>query len=65
MPLDAILTHQQRVNALSTVVFLNEKQGGKLKTRACVNGVPQRKIWKKEDTASPTPHIESYFLRRQ
>jgi len=48
--------------ALSTVVFLKEKRDGSIKTRACVNGAPQRKIWSKEDAASPTPHLESVFL---
>ena len=62
-PLDHTkLTHRQRVEALSTVVFLEEKRDGRLKTRACVNGPPQRKVWKKEDAASPTPHLESVLL---
>ena len=63
VPLDASkLTYQQRLGALSTVVFLKEKRDGSIKTRACVNGAPQRKIWKKEDAASPTPHLESVFI---
>jgi hypothetical protein len=62
-PIDATkLTHQERAMALSTVVFLKEKRDGSIKTRACVNGAPQRKIWSKEDAASPTPHLESVFL---
>jgi hypothetical protein len=48
--------------ALSVVVFLKEKRDGSIKTRACVNGAPQRKIWSKEDAASPTPHLELVFL---
>lgn len=55
-------THQQRVNALLTVVFLKEKRDGTLKTRACVNGASQQKLWKKEDASSPTLHLESVIL---
>ena len=62
-PLDALkLTLRQRAEALSTVVFLKEKRDGSLKTRACVNGAPQQKIWKKDDAAPPTPHLESVLL---
>ena len=60
IPLDhKKLTCEQRLQALTTVVFLKEKRNGSLKTRACVNGSPQRKIWSKDDAASPTPHLES------
>ena len=62
-PLDpSMLTHQQRVQALLTVVFLREKQDGRLKTRVCVNEVPQRKVWKKEGAASPTPRLKLLLL---
>ena len=63
IPLDhKKLTREQRLQALTTVVFLKEKRDGSLKTRACVNGLPQRKIWSKDDAASPTPHLESVLL---
>ena len=63
IPLDpSKLTREQRLNALSTVVFSQEKRDGSLKTRACVNGALQQKIWSKDDAASPTPHLKSVLL---
>ena len=63
IPLDHTkLTHEQRLHDLTTVVFLKEKRDGYLKTRACVNGSSQRKIWSKDDVASPTPHLKSVLL---
>lgn len=50
------------MKALTTVVFLKEKRDGRLKTRACTDSAPQRKLWKKEDATSPTPHLESVLL---
>lgn len=45
-----------------TVVFLKEIRDGSMKTRVCMNGPPQRKVWKKEDEASPTLHLELVIL---
>ena len=50
------------MKALSTVVFMKEKRDGKLKTRSCVNGAPQREYIKKEDAASPTVVTDSVFI---
>jgi len=56
------LSKAERVQALSTVVFMKEKRDGKIKTRSCVNGAPQREYIKKEDAASPTVHTDSVFI---
>ena len=48
------LTREQRIRALSSLIFLKEKHTGKIKSRTCVNGAPQRAYIPKEDTAAPT-----------
>ena len=35
-------SREQRMRALSSLLFLKEKQTGDIKGRACVNGAPQR-----------------------
>ena len=50
------------MTALSTVVFMKEKQDGRIKARHCVNGAPQREYIKKEDAASPTVSTDSVFI---
>ena len=56
------LTREERARALSTVVFMKEKRDGRLKTRSCVNGAPQREYIKKEDAAAPTVATDSVFI---
>ncbi len=48
-------------NALPIVVFMKQKRDGRIKTRNCVNGSPQRNYIKKEDAASPTVGIDNVF----
>ena len=55
MPMEAgKLSREQRMRALSLLLFLKEKQTEDIKGRACINGAPQRAYIPKEDTASPT-----------
>lgn len=56
------LTHQQRVDALSSLIFLKEKSNGDIKGRACADGRKQRATMTKEESTSPTVKIESVFL---
>jgi hypothetical protein len=56
------LTRDQRKEALASLIFLTEKRCGKLKTRACVNGNPQRDYIDKETTASPTVMTDSVMI---
>ena len=48
------LSREQRMRALSSLLFLKEKRTGDIKGRACINGAPQRAYIPKEDAASPT-----------
>ena len=56
------LTRNDRTRALSSLLFLRERRCGKIKGRACVNGVPQRTYIPKEDAALPTVSTESMFI---
>ncbi len=58
----AKLTREDRMKALSSLLFLKEKQTGKIKGRACVNGAPQWAYIPKEEAASPTVSMESTFI---
>ena len=56
------LSREQRIRALSSLLFLKEKRTGDIKGRACINGAPQRSYIPKEDAASPTVSTESTFI---
>jgi len=63
MPLEVSkISREQRMRALSSLMFLKEKRTGDIKGRACINGVPQRAYIPKEDAASPTVSTESTFV---
>eukprot|EP00804_Cyclotella_cryptica_P024335 CCRYP_015328-RA/>CCRYP_015328-RA protein AED:0.38 eAED:0.07 QI:0/0/0/0.66/0.5/0.33/3/0/529 len=53
------LTREERRKALSSLIFLKEKESGEVKGRTCINGAPQRQYIRKEDAASP---YDSVFL---
>ena len=56
------LTREERIKALSSLIFLKEKNNGDIKGRTCINGAPQREYIRKEDAASPTVATDSIFI---
>jgi len=56
------ISREERMRALSSLLFLKEKRTGKIKGRACINGAPQRAYIPKEEAASPTVSTESTFI---
>ena len=56
-----MLSRDEKVKALSSLMFLKDKISGKVKGRACVNGAPKRAYISKEDALSPTVENESVF----
>ena len=56
------LTREERIQALSSLIFIKEKNNGDIKGRTCINGAPQREYIKKEDAASPTVAMDSTFI---
>ena len=56
------LSREDKIKALSSLLFLKEKGTGKSKGRACINGAPQQAYIPKEDGASPTVSTESTFV---
>ena len=57
-------TSQQRIEAVSSLLFLTEKRDGKLKSRMCADGSKQRTYegYDKNDAASPTAATESVLI---
>jgi hypothetical protein len=56
------LTREERMRALSTLLFLKEKQTGTIKGWACINGAPQCAYIAKEDAVLPTVSSKSTFI---
>jgi hypothetical protein len=56
------LTYDERRGALRYIMFLKEKQCGKLKGRGCADGRSQRDYMTKEDTSSPTVATKALML---
>jgi hypothetical protein len=52
------------MRALSLLLFLKEKQTGKVKGQACINRAPQQANTPKEDGALPTMSTESTSITR-
>ena len=56
------LTREQKRAALRYLMFLKQKRCGRIKGRGCADGRKQKVYKTKEETSSPTIHIESLFL---
>jgi len=56
------LTLEECKKALSSLIFLMEKETNKVKGRTCANGAPKREYIRKEDATSPTVATNSVFL---
>ena len=56
------LTRQQRIDALSLLIFLTQKRDKKVKGHTCVNGSKQRGWISKESAALPTAATESVMI---
>ena len=58
-PVDtANMTWEERKAAVSSLMFLKEKNNGDVKGRPCINGTKQREYIKKEDGSPPTVSTE-------
>lgn len=56
------LTTKQRKIVLNLITMVKRKRCGKVKGRACADDRKQRKYISKEDSTSPTVHLESLIL---
>jgi hypothetical protein len=56
------LTREERMQALSSLLFLKEKQTGTIKGQACIDWAPQCTYIPKEDAALPTVSNELTFI---
>ena len=57
------LTHTQRKNALRAINLIKEKRNGVIKGRTCADGRPERKIYTREEVASPTASNDSIMTK--
>ena len=55
------LSQEEKSKALTSLIFLKEKQDGNVKARSCANGSVQREHVAKEEAAAPTVALESVF----
>jgi hypothetical protein len=56
------LTKKQKQQALRAINVIKEKRCGRLKGRHCADGRPQRGLYDKSETFSPTASQDSFFL---
>ncbi len=55
------LSQEEKSKALTSLIFLKEKQDGNVKARSCANESVQREHVAKEEAAAPTVALESVF----
>ena len=56
------MTQLERKRALESLIFLVEKQGGRVKAQTCANGSTQREYSTQEEAASPTAATEAILI---
>jgi hypothetical protein len=56
------LTRQQKAGALRAINLIKEKRDGRLKGRTVADGRPQRFLYSKAETASPTVSADALML---
>ena len=56
------LTREQKRSALRAIVLIKKKRCGKIKCRTVADGRPQKKIFTKDETTSPTVLLEALLL---
>jgi hypothetical protein len=56
------LFNEEKLKALTLLIFLKEKQDGNIKARSCANGSVQREHVAKEEPAVPTVALESVLV---
>ena len=56
------LTRQELKEALESLIFLKQKRCGRFKARTCADGRPQRLLYAKHESSSPTIRTESVIL---
>ena len=56
------LTRETRAQALRCINLIKEKRCGKIKGRTCADGRPQRKLYERSETSSPTASSDAIML---
>jgi hypothetical protein len=53
------MTRQEVIGTLNTLTFIKRKRCGRVKARTCADGRPQRSLFQKWESSSPTVRTES------
>ena len=53
------MTRQEVISTLNTLTFIKRKRCGRVKARTCADGRPQRILYQKWESSSPTVRTES------
>ena len=56
------LPRNRKIKALNLITMVKQKRCGKIKGRACADGRKERRYITKEESTSPTIHLESLML---
>jgi hypothetical protein len=56
------MTRQEIVGTLNTLTFIKIKRCGRIKARTCADGRPQKSLYQKWESSSPTVRTESVLL---
>jgi Reverse transcriptase (RNA-dependent DNA polymerase) len=56
------LTHQEKKRAIDSLIFLVQKDDGRIKARTCANGSVQRDYIDKDEASSPTALTEAIMM---
>jgi Reverse transcriptase (RNA-dependent DNA polymerase)/Zinc knuckle len=56
------ITKSQKASALRAINLIKEKRSGELKGRTCADGRPQRSMYAKDETASPTIATDALMI---
>jgi hypothetical protein len=56
------MTRQEIIGTLNTLTFIKRKRCGRVKARTCADGRPQRSLFQKWESSSPTVRTESVLI---
>jgi hypothetical protein len=56
------MTRQEIIGTLNALTFIERKRCGRVKARACADGRPQKNLFQKWESSSPTIRTESVLI---
>jgi hypothetical protein len=56
------MTRQELIGTMNTLTFIKRKRCGRIKARICADGRPQKSLFQKWESSSPTARTESVLI---